>query len=196
MGRSPMVTNRRTEMVQALIELVADGGMEAATVRRVANRAGVSIGAVQHHFPTKTTMLVAAANELFARTAARMTEVNAGASDEQRLRTTASWLIPPSPDDQLARVWLSLATLAVFDDEAGAVYRQQWQRVRGGVADLLHRARPRHAAASVHTAATALLGLCDGLAVAVLAEPHQVTPEEARKIVDQWVDDWLRARHR
>ena len=39
--------------------LVAEG-FEGVSVRKVAARAGVSIGAVQHHFPTKDAMLAAA----------------------------------------------------------------------------------------------------------------------------------------
>jgi len=186
-----MASDRRAEMVQALIELIADGGIENATVRRVATRVGVSIGAVQHHFPTKAGMVVAATEELFERTARRVAETTADSHGEERLRATASWLIAPGPSDELARVWLSLATLSVFDDEAGEVYRKHWRRVRGGLADLMRQLRPGRGDASLEAAATALLGLCDGLTLSVLSEPHQVRTDDARQIVDRWVTDWL-----
>lgn len=188
------VADRRAEMVQALIELIAAKGIEAATVRRVASRVGVSIGAVQHHFPTKAQMMVAASDELFDRTARRVVDLTVGSNGEKQLRTTASLLIPPGATDELARVWLSLATLSVFDDEAGEVYRRYWQRLRGGLTDLMWQLRPRRTKSSVHAAATALLGMCDGLALSVLSEPQQVQSGQARQIVDNWVTDWLEGR--
>ncbi|MFI6368581.1 TetR/AcrR family transcriptional regulator [Nocardia sp. NPDC050630] len=38
---------------EAAIELFADRGVEATSLRDIADRAGISIGAVQHHFGTK-----------------------------------------------------------------------------------------------------------------------------------------------
>ena len=48
---------RRDRLSAVLLEVVAEGGLEAASIRAIAARAGVAIGTVQHYFPTKDAML-------------------------------------------------------------------------------------------------------------------------------------------
>jgi len=43
---------------EVVARLVADEGLEAVSVRTVAAEARVSIGTVQHYFPTKDAMLL------------------------------------------------------------------------------------------------------------------------------------------
>jgi AcrR family transcriptional regulator len=47
----------RTALLDAAIELLAEEGYAATTTRRVAQRAGVSPGALQHHFASKIVLL-------------------------------------------------------------------------------------------------------------------------------------------
>jgi AcrR family transcriptional regulator len=48
---------RRRELAEALWRIARRDGLEAATVRRVAAEAGVSVGLVQHYFTSKDEML-------------------------------------------------------------------------------------------------------------------------------------------
>ncbi len=61
-GRGRRSQAERTEatragLLDAAIELLAEEGYAATTTRRVAQRAGVSPGALQHHFASKTVLL-------------------------------------------------------------------------------------------------------------------------------------------
>ena len=47
----------RTTLLDATIELLAEQGLAATTTRRVAQRAGVTPGALTHHFPSKVSLL-------------------------------------------------------------------------------------------------------------------------------------------
>jgi AcrR family transcriptional regulator len=47
----------RTALLDATIELLAEEGLAATTTRRVAQRAGVTPGALMHHFPSKVLLL-------------------------------------------------------------------------------------------------------------------------------------------
>ncbi len=44
---------RRDDLVAAAVQLVAEGGTEAATVRAIAQRAGVTAGLIRHYFASK-----------------------------------------------------------------------------------------------------------------------------------------------
>ncbi|MFE7384543.1 TetR/AcrR family transcriptional regulator [Streptomyces zhihengii] len=60
----------RARLVAVGVELVAEEGVRALTLREIARRAGVSHGAPRRHFPTHRELLSAIAREGFARVAA------------------------------------------------------------------------------------------------------------------------------
>ena len=48
---------RRAALVAAVLDLVAEGGIEAATLRAVAARAGVTPGLIRHYFGDKDGLM-------------------------------------------------------------------------------------------------------------------------------------------
>ena len=55
----------RQRLLTATIDCLAEKGWAAATVSVVAERAGVSRGAAQHHFPTREDLITAALSYMF-----------------------------------------------------------------------------------------------------------------------------------
>jgi len=55
----------RQRLLEATIEALAETGWSAATVSVVAERAGVSRGAAQHHFPTREDLITGALEYMF-----------------------------------------------------------------------------------------------------------------------------------
>ncbi len=55
--------NLREALIEATLQLVQEGGPEAVTVREAARRAGVSSGAPFRHFPNRTVLMTAVAEE-------------------------------------------------------------------------------------------------------------------------------------
>ncbi|WP_040792878.1 TetR/AcrR family transcriptional regulator [Nocardia paucivorans] len=55
----------RQRLLEATIDCLAEMGWSAATVAVVAERAGVSRGAAQHHFPTREDLITAALTYMF-----------------------------------------------------------------------------------------------------------------------------------
>ncbi|WP_066911131.1 TetR/AcrR family transcriptional regulator [Millisia brevis] len=55
----------RDRILAAAIDTLADSGWNATTVALVAERAGVSRGAAQHHFPTREDLITAALEYMF-----------------------------------------------------------------------------------------------------------------------------------
>ncbi|WP_410871159.1 TetR/AcrR family transcriptional regulator [Nocardia sp. A7] len=87
----------RQRLLEATIDCLAETGWAAATVSVVAERAGVSRGAAQHHFPTREDLITAALEFMFefrmdkAKAEAEM--VNAVAQGEGRTRAVVSALV-------------------------------------------------------------------------------------------------------
>ncbi|AKJ06159.1 Transcriptional regulator, TetR family [Archangium gephyra] len=55
----------RQKLMTAAIEVLAEQGWAGATTGAIAERAGVSRGACQHHFPTRAALVAAAVEQVF-----------------------------------------------------------------------------------------------------------------------------------
>ncbi|MFW0795500.1 TetR/AcrR family transcriptional regulator [Gordonia sp. CPCC 205515] len=55
----------RERLLRSAAEALAENGWAAATVAAVAERAGVSRGAAQHHFPTREALITAVLEQIF-----------------------------------------------------------------------------------------------------------------------------------
>ncbi|MCF8589753.1 TetR/AcrR family transcriptional regulator [Gordonia sp. HY285] len=55
----------RERLLASAVDILADQGWAAATVAHVAEEAGVSRGAAQHHFPTREALITAALEQMF-----------------------------------------------------------------------------------------------------------------------------------
>ena len=75
--------NLRNALMAATLELLEEGGPEAVSVREAAKRAGVSAGAPFRHFPTRTALMTAVAEEATRRLKAEIAKAVAavGAAD-------------------------------------------------------------------------------------------------------------------
>lgn len=78
----------RRSIVDAAMEIVREQGLDALTVRRVAERAESSVGNYYHHFADKESLVVALVDRLSDRIAARVDEV-AGRKADPRERLGA-----------------------------------------------------------------------------------------------------------
>lgn len=59
------LTDRQKKVLQASLELFASQGFEATTSAQIAEKAGVAVGSVYHHFPNKQALLTAVLAPLF-----------------------------------------------------------------------------------------------------------------------------------
>lgn len=64
----------RERLLAATIDLLANAGWPVTTVGAVAERAGVSRGAAQHHFPTRDDLIIAALEDMVIRRSALLDE--------------------------------------------------------------------------------------------------------------------------
>ncbi|MFL1378588.1 TetR/AcrR family transcriptional regulator [Nocardiopsis protaetiae] len=75
---------RRAQIADAVYDLIAADGLAAVTVARTADRAGISVGLVQHYFPAKDDMLLHAFERVGAAVAARVADLVAEGTRHER----------------------------------------------------------------------------------------------------------------
>lgn len=184
-------TDRRAQLLDRLADAIAEGGIEGVSIRDLAQRAGVSIGTVQYYFSTKTELLTAAWYHVRDQAIERFDQSGIDELEpRERLLGVTEVLLTPTPEHRLSRMWLALVARAAHDPGIAALHREQWAGTAGMLDRLLAAANPARAAESAD-AATELLGLLDGLSIAVLTEPDRVSPQRGRRIARAWVRRWL-----
>jgi TetR/AcrR family transcriptional repressor of bet genes len=188
-----LVTSPSDQLLQVVADLLVEHGYEGISVRRVAARAGVSIGAVQHHFPTKDAMLTAAMRLVSQQFQARLqARVPPDPTPEAAFRAVAQELLGAEPDQRTAGVlWTLRLARSTVDPATAKTHAEEWQEIEDLLAGLLWASRPERGEDWGRTQAAVLLALLDGLAPAVLVEPKRMPPGRAQAILAAHLDQVL-----
>ena len=186
----PDVDEPSDRLLASVLDLLVAEGYEGISIRRVAAAAGVSIGAVQHHFPTKDALLAAAMERVSRQFEARLDRrIAPGAGPAEVLRAVAEELVSTGEERRPASViWIVRLARAAVHEPTAEVHRREWQQVEDLLAHLIAAARPDLAAQAARDEATVLLALLDGLAGAVAVEPGRLPAERAEALVARHLD--------
>lgn len=180
----PSGNGAREGIADAVLRVLAARGTDALSVRNVAAEAGVSVGAVQHHFPTRAKLIVSAMDAVNDRFRVRLGAALTGVvSPQTRLEIFCHELAALGPngrDD--AVVWTAFASRAATDPEVGSIHEREWARIEDAVFTLLTNAYPR--ADIEQDDAAVVLAVLDGIAVARGSEGDgRMPPERGRRLI-------------
>jgi AcrR family transcriptional regulator len=89
---------RRQEVLAATWRVIARFGLDATTIRRIADEAGHSVGVLAHYFKDKEDILSSAHLLAFARARARIVEATEGRSSVEALRLAMLEALPLDPE--------------------------------------------------------------------------------------------------
>ncbi|MFI6299423.1 TetR/AcrR family transcriptional regulator [Nonomuraea sp. NPDC050790] len=161
---------RRTLVARALWRVIAEQGLEAASLREVAAAAGVSIGQLQHYFGSKESMLRFTIEQLAEETGGRILNLAAaGGPVLDVLRRVVAELVPSTPERRIEQsAWTAFLAHSAVDHEIARILRDQYRASRAVLEQSL-----RHAQAAGEVgpsvdpgvAAATLLALVDGLSI-------------------------------
>jgi AcrR family transcriptional regulator len=173
---------RRAELVDAAWRVIAEEGLEAATMRRIAEAAGCTTGRVTHYFDSKDDVLVAALREVHRRAAKRMIRHIGRADAATVMLEVILEALPVDEDRQLEwKVWLAFWGRAAADERLRYEQEQRYVQWRGLLDKLVQRIRPRDVAADRCAAVDLIAGAIDGLGIQAVLEPASFTPARLRR---------------
>jgi AcrR family transcriptional regulator len=135
--------DRQQRILDAVLQLLAGGGISAVSMRAVAREADVSLGLVNYHYEDKTSLIAAALRRIEEEDVALL-EVDAGMEPERRLRAALRRVADPRflTTDYLS-LRLQLWALARAHPDFEEINTRAQQRYRAGLADLVAAARPQ-----------------------------------------------------
>lgn len=176
---------RREAMIAAALDLIAEGGIAAATVRAIAEKAGITPGLIRHYFKTKEDLTRAAYQTLME----RMTQASAlvletapeGALSRLAAFVAAS-LRPPVVDPAAMGLWAGFIHRVQRDPALRDVHRTTYLGYRDMLQALI-AALPRTVdAATLRAEAIACNGVIDGLWLEGCALPEAFVKGELVEI--------------
>lgn len=166
---------RRGEIAQALWRVAAAEGLEAVSLARVAQEAGVSKGRVQHYFTSRDELLSFAAQQVQLRVDDRIRAHLAAAAPDPPLAQVRALLVALLPLDEDsrtdARVGSAFQIRALADPDVRESYREGNRLIRAAVAERL-TAAGASAALDADREAEVLLALIGGLTEEMLLGGH------------------------
>lgn len=179
--KSPTTPDVRQRLIAAATDVIAEGRHASMPLRTVAERAGATTGAIQHHFGNREGLLLAVLEQHGRRAVERL-----------RARRTAE----PPPPPQVARAILleflplddtrreealvahAFEGIAAGDRAMAQAYREQ----HAGLAGLLAEHLPGTAPAGIELILAAVGGLRTDLLL------HRITEIQAAGLLDQLIE--------
>ena len=161
---------RRQDLIAATLDCIAEFGLQGATVRQIAARAGVTGGLIRHYFDGKDQMVQAAYREtMTGMTAMAINAANeAGGDARSRFRSfIVANLTPPITDPRTLSLWGAFISQIRVDPEFAAIHRDNYQAfiaaLEALIAAFLREVGRAESAADSRRQAIAISGLVDGL---------------------------------
>lgn len=177
---------RRTEIVHGLWQVIYTRGIDAVTFRSVADAAGVSIGRVQHYFPSREGLILEGCRQLVA-------NADLGGSDDakDRVAELTDFLHAFIPSGEALRmgasVWFTYVAKAVGDPNIAEIVVANDRRTEEAAVERVERACAQGGGSVLPAAdvAARIVALAKGLAQEVMLEVR--SPESAYRILDDEV---------
>lgn len=181
---------RQDTIIDALLWIVAERGMEQVSVREVATAAGVSIGTVQHYFRTKDAMLAAAYDEVVNRIRSRLDAVKLGTDVRKNLSAVLTELLPLDERRRVeCRVHLAFAARAATRPDMAKTQARALAELHDGVTDAFARGLGRPATrAQCVVAAHAAIAVADGLALHAVSADGWVSGRRQKAALEMVLD--------
>ncbi len=172
---------RREALVEAALALVAEGGIEAATVRAIADRASVTPGLIRHYFATKDALIAAAFRALMERMVAESVAAAGDGRPAARLaRFVAASLRPPVATASRVRLWAGFLARVQADPALQAAHHAGYLAYRDQLEALIAAALPGvNDPARLRRLAIACNAVIDGLWLEASLLPEALPTAEA-----------------
>jgi len=184
------VEERRRELGEAVWRVIRRDGLAEASVRTVAQEAGLSTGSLRHYFGTQTELLVFAMRLVMARVEERVSAVERPTDAREAAGTVLAELLPLDDERRAENeVWLAFTAQALVRPELHALRAEAYTALWSGCLRWVRRLLPTGTPADeVELEAHRLFALLDGLAVHAAVDPVHSSPQRLVDVLGRHLD--------
>lgn len=176
---------KRAELLKAAISVIAQEGFAGASLRRVAQRAGCTTGAVTYYFANKEEMVIAVAESLFDQFDTLLGKGQHRIDVRVGLQRWLDWINSHDPEPWQAA--FQLLAHARHEPAFAAVYRRRYARYREVLTEILARGQERGVIRRDIPAdllADQLSAMGDGWMLMFPVEPKRFQPARVQALLD------------
>ena len=176
---------RRAALIAAALHLVSEDGGRAATVRSIADKAGVTAGLIRHYFGSKDELIAQSYRSLMDTMTANTAAVLSAAPNDPAARLgcfVAASLRPPVIDPDALRLWASFMQQVLRDPAMREIHRQTYLNFRNKLQDLIAALPHPRSPAELRALAIAGNAVIDGLWMEGCALPDAFADDELVRI--------------
>ncbi|WP_144765161.1 TetR/AcrR family transcriptional regulator [Curtobacterium sp. 9128] len=177
---------RRAQILDEMIRMVAEQGVDASSLRSVAEALGITHAALRHYFPSRDELLLAVYREHEVREQGAPDRMPSAIGD-MRESAERNRAVPG-----LVQLYTTLAADAVSEGHPSTreFMRERFARLRGELADLIRRDQDLgriRADLDATDLASLSIAASDGLQVQWLLDPDAVDGERVLHLLEQIV---------
>ena len=190
---------RRLALIEATIECLKKFGHDGLSIRRISAQAEVSIGLINHHFPTKNALVAEAYRHFNSELVGYLQRAIAGfaGTPREQLRAFfAASFSPPNLDSDVLAVWVVFWGLYRHSKDIQRVQSETYHGyvdlLRGMLAELERESGELRF--NLRLAAIGLTALIDGLWLEWCLDPDSFEPAEAVQLCEAWVDRLVQSK--
>ncbi|WP_017616264.1 TetR/AcrR family transcriptional regulator [Nocardiopsis salina] len=175
---------KRTELLEAATSVIAEKGYANASLRKVAQSAGYTTGAVTYYFANKQELVTALAEYRFDTFEAMLEDVR----EQTDIRALfEQWLSRTTGDHELWPVMSQLLAQARYEPALATIIERRYAHFRSVYTEILSTGQKRGTVRDDIPAdllADQLAAMGDGWMVMVPFEPARFSPDRIRALVE------------
>ncbi|MED0673542.1 TetR/AcrR family transcriptional regulator [Aneurinibacillus aneurinilyticus] len=176
---------RRKQIAEATWDVILEQGMEGATVRNIAKKAGLSLGALRHYFSTQEELLVYTMKLVKEKATARINKISIQDLHPKEKVLKIILEIVPINDETMAemKVWFAFTAYFrhkknIFDAQHDGIFIAVQKLV-----DYLDQMNLLKKNLDIEIEIEKLYALINGLALHAMLEPQRVNKERIVRVL-------------
>ncbi|SFQ29188.1 transcriptional regulator, TetR family [Pseudomonas sp. NFPP07] len=176
---------KRTELLTAAIAVIAQEGYAGASMRKVAQHAGCTTGAVTYYFANKEEMVTAVAQSLFDQIDTLLEGNQEQVDIKSLIEQWLSWMRVDEPNGWLA--WFQLLAHARHEPAFASIIKQRYALFRQVLTSMLETGQEQGKIRSDIEAdllADQISAMSDGWMMMLPIEPERFTPARSQALLD------------
>ncbi len=182
--------NRKKAIAEATWQVILEQGMKGATVRNIARKAGLSLGALRHYFSTQEELLIYAMDLVKERVTERVEKIALKNLPPKEMVLQMLLEIVPTNETTRAEMEVWLEFVLYFRNKGNR--ESQNDGILEGIQkllDSLDRARFLKNEIDKDLETERLCALIDGLAIHAILNPERLTKERIISILEHHIDE-------
>ncbi|MEW4431115.1 TetR family transcriptional regulator C-terminal domain-containing protein [Paenibacillus pabuli] len=172
---------QRLLVAEAAWRIIRRDGMEQASVRNIAEEAGISAGSMRHYFSTQSELLLYAMNLVSDRVSSRIKQMSFNGSPMENMKLLLLEFMP-NTDEKMAEmeVWFAFTAKSKTDPALKALADKVYDEIRQAIATVITyivKLNLSRANLNEELEIERLYALVDGLSIHAVLRPDQMTYE-------------------